>query len=307
MSVKFCFNLPKVPRPTNLGEGFELTAEPSKGTVILIHGLTGTPNEMKYIATYLHRNGYSVICPRLAYHGEPIHILKNGKWREFYKSVTDSLLKIPSWQEPVFVGGLSMGALLALLLAEQFPKRISGVVCISPTLFYDGWNVPWSHYLLPLAYYTPIRYFAYHKEEPPYGLKNERVRQLVHKYYEKATLGDSAEASKYGYPYFPVTLLCELRHVIQRVKRKLPQIQTPVQLIQAYEDDMTSVKNSNYIYSHVGSIKKEMVLLYDSYHVITADQEREIAAQKMVEFFNVIQGECQQTPVRKEESEEAVV
>ncbi len=294
MSVKFCFSLPKTPRPTDLGEGLEFHAEPSKGTVILIHGLTGTPNEMKFLATHLHRNGYSVICPRLAYHGEPIHILKRGKWREFYKSVSDAMLKIPSWQKPVFVAGLSMGALFALLLAEQFPDRISGVVCFSPTLFFDGWNVPWSHKLLPLAYYTPLRHFAYHKEEPPYGLKNERVRQLVHKYYEHASLSDSAEASKYGYPYFPVTLLCELQRVIRRVKKKLPQIQVPIQLVQAYEDDMTSIKNSNYIYDHIGSFRKEIVLLYNSYHVITADQERETAAQKMLDFFTAIRAEQEQ-------------
>lgn len=307
MAVKFCFRLPKAPRPENLGKGLTFHAEPSKGTVILIHGLTGTPNEVKYLATYLHRNGYSVVCPRLARHGEPMHILKYGKWQEFYQSVKDALAEIPAG-ETVFTAGLSMGALLALLLAEEFPDRISGVVCFSPTLFYDGWNVPWSRHLLPLAYYTPIRYFAYHKEEPPYGIKNERVRQRVHKYYEHASIHDASGASQYGYPYFPVMLFCELRRVIQRLKKKLPFIQTPVQMIQAYEDDMTSIRNSQYIYDHAGSSKKEIVLLYNSYHVITADQERETAAQKMYEFFTEIQfGKQSVTASAKPENESVPV
>jgi len=56
-------------------------------------------------------------------------------------------------------------------------------------------------------------------------------------------------------------------------------------MIQASEDDMTSVKNSQYIYDRVASAQKEIVLLHDSYHVITADQERRKVAQKMNEFF----------------------
>ncbi|MCX5686083.1 MAG: hypothetical protein NTW09_01250 [Candidatus Omnitrophica bacterium] len=55
--------------------------------VILIHGLTGTPVEMKPIAQFLNRKGYTVACPCLANHGEPINVLKWSKWQEFYESV----------------------------------------------------------------------------------------------------------------------------------------------------------------------------------------------------------------------------
>jgi carboxylesterase len=269
--------------------GREYKIEPSQTTVLLIHGLTGTPHEMKGLANFFYRKGYSVLCPRLAHHGEPLHILKRAKWREFYQSVKEALQKIPAGQQ-IFTAGLSMGALLALLLAEEFPERISGVSCLSPTLFYDGWNIPWSHCLLPLAYYTPIRYFAYFKEEPPYGIKNERIRSKVHDYYKNASFADVSGVAQYGYPYFPVTLLCELRLLIRELMKKMSKIRVPVQMIQASEDDMTSVKNSQFIYDHVASVQKEIVLLHDSYHVITADQERRTVAQKMDEFFCRIRG-----------------
>lgn len=269
--------------------GSEYKAEPSQATVLLIHGLTGTPHEMKGLANFFYRRGYSVSCPRLAHHGEPLHILKRAKWREFYQSAKEALQKIPTDQK-IFTAGLSMGALLALLLAEEFPERISGTSCLSPTLFYDGWNIPWSHCLLPLAYYTPIRYFAYFKEEPPYGIKNERIRSKVHDYYKNASFADVSGVAQYGYPYFPVTLLCELRLLIRELMKKMSKIRVPVQMIQASEDDMTSVKNSQFIYDHVASVQKEIVLLHDSYHVITADQERRTVAQKMDEFFCRIRG-----------------
>jgi carboxylesterase len=289
MAVKFCFRLPRQAAPALPMNGSEYKVESSQATVLLIHGLTGTPNEMKGLANFFYRRGYSVLCSRLAHHGEPLHLLKRAKWQEFYQSVKEALRKIPAGQK-VFTAGLSMGALLALLLAEEFPERISGTTCLSPTLFYDGWNIPWSHCLLPLAYYTPIRYFAYFKEEPPYGIKNERIRNKIHEYYKNASFADVSAVAQYGYPYFPVTLLCELRLLIHEVMEKMSRIRVPIQLIQASEDDMTSVKNSQFIYDHVASDQKEIVLLHDSYHVITADQERKKVAQKMEEFFCRIQG-----------------
>jgi carboxylesterase len=181
-----------------------------------------------------------------------------------------------------------MGALLALLLADEFKDRVAGACCLAPTLFYDGWNTPWSRFFLPLGYRTPLKYFSYFKEEPPYGIKNEAIRQRIHKYYAKAKLDDIENIEQYGYPYFPVAQLIQLRRLVKLVTRKLPQMRFPVQLIQAKDDDMTSVKNSKFIYDRIGSIVKEIVLLYDSYHVVTADQERDIVAAKMENFFGQI-------------------
>lgn len=242
---------------------------------------------MKFLGNFFFRRGYTSVCPRLANHGEPLEVLKYTKWEDFYGSVRKAFLDLKT-SGPVFVTGLSMGALLALLLAEEFPERIAGVSCLSPTLFYDGWNVPWSRFLLPLAYYTPIRHIAYFKEEPPYGIKNKVISRRVHEYYQKADLNNIHAIDRFGYPFFPVTLFCEMRRLIRHLKKVLPRITIPVQLVQAKDDDMTSVKNSYFIYDRVLSKNKEVVLLYDSYHVITADQERETVALKMEQFFQKI-------------------
>lgn len=257
-------------------------------TVILIHGLTGTPNEMRSLATFLNKKGYSVICPRLARHGEPLKVLKHMKWQEFYKSIQDVFSKsLPDTTGPVFAAGLSMGALLALLLAYDFPERISAVTCLAPTLFYDGWNTPLARYLMPLAS-TPLRYLFYFKEEPPYGIKNEFIQKRIHRYYKNASLDDLENVAQYGYPYFPVALLYQLQLLVKYVSKRLPGMDFPVQLIQAKNDDMTSVKNSKFIYDRIGSATKEMVLLHNSYHVITADQERDTVSEKTEGFFKRI-------------------
>lgn len=256
-------------------------------SVILVHGLTGTPYEMWYLAKFLNKKGYTVICPRLANHGEPIEILKNTTWQECYQSVKEAFLEITSLKNSglIFAGGLSVGALLILLLADEFPDKIAAASCLSPTLFYDGWNMPWSRHLLPLVYYTPIKKFLYFKEEAPYGIKNEAIRKRVHECYSSACLEDTKSVDLYGYPYFPLVLLYQHNLLVRYFIKKLSHINLPVQLVQAKDDDMTSVKNSQFIYERIKSETKELILLENSYHVITADQEREKVAQEMERFF----------------------
>ena len=268
-------------------QGFSLNGQET-GTVLLVHGLTGTPHEMRGIGQLLNRQGYTVICPRLANHGEPLEILKNTTWQECYQSVRAAFLDIQDAAHPgpLFAAGLSMGALLALVLADEFPRQIVGVSCLSPTLFYDGWNMPWSRHLLPLGYYTPLKHWFYFKEESPYGIKHGAIRQRLHRYYDGARLEDVERVGQFGYPYFPISLVSELYFLVKHLTKRLPAMTTPVQLIQAEEDDMTSVKNSQFIYDRIRSDIKELILLKNSYHIITVDQERDLVAQKMADFFH---------------------
>lgn len=272
----------------NLDGGFTLEGD-NGAIVILIHGLTGTPNEMRFLANYFNKRGYTVICPRLANHGAPLGVLKKTRWQDFYASVQSVVKsrKVMDNAGPVFVSGLSMGALLSLLAADEFRDRIAGVSCLAPTLFYDGWNTPMAKYFMPLAR-TPLKYFFYFKEDPPYGVRNEAIQQRIHKYYSDATLDDMENVAQYGYPYFPVTLLYQLQLLVGHLRKKLRSINAPVQLIQAKDDDMTSTRNSRYIYDRISSGTKEMIFLYNSYHVITVDQERHVVAKKMETFFNGI-------------------
>jgi len=290
MAVKFSFNLKNLfkranAKPALPDNGFELPGQNGEA-IILIHGMTGTPHEMRFLAGYLNRQGYAVYCPRLANHGAPIHILQMSKWQDFYQTVRECYLGIRGKYTKVYAGGLSLGALLALLLADEFKEGIAGVSCLSPTLFYDGWNSPWYRFLLPLAYYTPLKYFAYFKEEPPYGIKNEAVRRRIHEFFDKADLHNMEQVHMYGYPFFPLSLLHQLEKLVGHLSGRLHTISTPVQLIQAKEDDMTSERNSQFIYNKIKSDRKELILLHNSYHIITADQERNSVAMHMQRFFS---------------------
>ena len=285
MSLVFSLRPPPSQEPANLDEGIHLPGT-NGSAVILVHGLTGTPNEMRFIAWFLQSHGYTVMCPRLANHGRPLDILQRTSWREFYSSVESSFWKLKSTHKQVYAGGLSMGALLCLELAANVGLDLAGVCCLSPTFFYDGWNVPWYQVLLNLAPWTGLEECFYFKEKPPYGLKNERIRERVHQFYDQAKLEDIRDVDRFGYPFFPVRLLSELRRLVRHLTPRLPEVKSPCQVIQARNDDMSSVRNAQLIHDRVSSKRKEIVYLEDSYHVITADQERGKVANHMLEFLN---------------------
>ncbi|MBF0489516.1 MAG: alpha/beta fold hydrolase [Candidatus Omnitrophica bacterium] len=256
-------------------------------TIILIHGLTGSPRETAYLAIYLNRKGFTVVCPRLAKHGQPMDIFRKAKWQEFYASVRKVFLeREAAGDQSIFVSGLSVGALLALLLADEFKDRVKGVSCLSPILFFDGWNATKWRYLLPLGFYTPLKYYIFFKEEHPYGVKNEAVRERIHAYYHQRTVNDMGDVTKNGYPFYPIALLYQHYLLVKYLKTRIPFIQSPLQIIQAREDDMSSVKNAYAIRDTIASKIKEIVLLEDSYHVIVADQEREKVAAELDRFFS---------------------
>src|SRR3979490_2886968 len=143
MSVEWAFLLNQQPIAAAAND---LTLpEGKQGYVLLFHGLTGSPSEFAYVAHYLHyRAGLSVWCPNLVNHGQPIGVLARTRWQELEKFAhvcyKRALAEAQARGIPLFVGGLSLGAILALLLAAEYTEEIQGAICLAPTLFYDGWN-----------------------------------------------------------------------------------------------------------------------------------------------------------------------
>ena len=263
--------------------GFFLPGD--KNLCLLIHGLTGTANEMGSIAKNLNKNGFSVACPLMANHDKSISCLKRTTWKELYSSVRKEFTKYADDYENIFVAGLSFGALIGILLAYEFPHKVKALNCFSPTLFFDGWANPKLRFLLPLVFKTPLQYCFYLKEGYPYGIKNQRLRSRIENFYKKSDLFDYTKVHLYGYPVIPVSSMHQNHLLAKHVMNILPSVTTPIQLLQAKDDDVTSPKNSYYIYNNIGSKDKAVLLFENSYHIIIADQERDKVAEKTLAFF----------------------
>jgi len=260
----------------------EFLLQGGRDGVLLIHGLTGTPTEMRFVGKGLHRAGYSVLGMQLAGHcGSEADLLATG-WRDWYRSVTEAADKLAAQVDLVFVGGLSMGALLALKLAIDRPTQISGLALYGTTFAYDGWTIPRIaklSFLLPLAMRLGIGRKQRFMEKPPYGIKCERVRQRI---AGSMLSGDSAGG---GLPGNPWPSLAEFYRLSSRVRKQLDQVRAPCLVVHSANDDVASVRNSQIVERSVGA-EVETMLLHNSYHMVTVDQEHRDVVARSADFFS---------------------
>ncbi|MBR2071216.1 MAG: carboxylesterase, partial [Phascolarctobacterium sp.] len=64
-------------------EEFLLKGTNKKG-VLVIHGYTGTPAEMRLLGDHLHQEGYTVLGVRLPGHGTTPEELNETQWQDWY-------------------------------------------------------------------------------------------------------------------------------------------------------------------------------------------------------------------------------
>jgi carboxylesterase len=262
----------------------------SDKAVLLIHGITGTPSEMRYFGKKLNQAGYTVFCNTLPRHCDTLSELRKVTWQEIEKSCIEDLENLKKEHRQVSLCGISMGALLALHLAYKFPQDISAIIALAPTLFYDGWSLHKGTSVMQMTWHIPwIRNMVNIREEWPYGLKDEDLRDSVERFYKNARASQfSKKVFLFGSPFFPMSCLYQ-HHLLTKVtENELPQIKAPILILHAKDDDMASLKNAEYIYNKVASINKRLVILEDSYHMITIDKEKDKVAQESINFLNLI-------------------
>lgn len=172
--------------------------------VLLIHGITGTPSEMRYFGACLNKAGYTVFCNTLPRHCESLDELKKVTWQEIAGCCTEDFKKLKVEYPKVFVSGLSMGALMGMHLAYLFPSEISGIIALAPTLFYDGWALHKGKILMNLVWHIPcVRNAINIREGWPYGLKDEASRENIERFYKNAKANESSKkALLFGSPFF---------------------------------------------------------------------------------------------------------
>jgi len=256
--------------------------------VLLIHGITGTPAEMNYLAKALNKAGYTVLCSILPHHCSSLKELKKVTWQEISEACSQDLHSLKAQHTKVFVAGLSMGALMSIHLACNFPQEVSGIIALAPTLSYDGWAVHKGQALMPLVWHIPFLRNAINiRESHPYGVKDEFLREVFRKFYSQAKTNDAAaKSAMFGSPFFPLASLYQNSRFVEIVKKEFPHVKHPVLIMHARHDDMTGLRNSQYVFDHIGSSDKRLVVLEDSYHMIVIDKEKQKVAEESVAFLN---------------------
>jgi carboxylesterase len=244
--------------------------------VLLIHGLCGSPSEIRFVSNGLTRNGYTVLCPQLAGHGGSEADLMATTWHDWYASAEKGLEELSATCETVIVGGLSTGAVLSLMLAARHPEKVHAVALYSPTLWLSGRQIPW---YLPIFRMLDNKWFANLFRFPVpihVGIKDKRIREFI----------KSALASDGGntLPSTPGGAVLERRRLAKAVTRYLGAISQPVLILHAREDDYAGLDNAAYLQRELAG-PVDLVVLEDSYHMVTVDRQRHVVLDRTVTFI----------------------
>jgi carboxylesterase len=260
--------------------------------VLLIHGLSGTPNEMRSTAHALAEAGYTVRIPQLAGHCGTYEDLKATRWQDWLASAEASLLELSKTCDTIVVGGLSTGAILSLHLAALHPDLVQGTVLLAPTLWLNGWMIPKHAYLFRIVLQKPVANLFDFPDMHPHGIKDEAIRARIR---AEMLSGDSSQA---GLLVTPGGAVLEHRWLVHAIQKRLGSIRQPTLIIHPREDDYADLNNISYLQRKLGGLV-ETVTLDDSYHVITVDRQRDIVADRTAAFVARVQTEFHATrPVR---------
>ncbi len=220
---------------------------------------------MRFLGERLHAHGYTVSGVRVAGHGTSPEDLERCGWRDWYASAREGLVELQRCAPEVVVVGQSMGALLALKLAVDYPAIVGGVVLLSPALVLSQ---RWLRFVAPVL-------------PPLLPLLGDR-RRFVTK-TERDVADPRARADSVGYDRIPLRGLVELTRLQRAVHRLLPQVRQPVLIVHSRHDHNCPLINVDIV---KGSVRGPVhaVLLEHSYHVVSVDLEKDRVAAEVAAF-----------------------
>ena len=240
---------PSAPRPVVMA-GAEPFARPGDGPdgrtgVLLVHGFTGNPSSMRPWGEHLADEGFAVRVPLLPGHGTSWQDCNAHTEQEWVQAVDDALDELAADCDRVVVGGLSMGGTLAIRTAERRPRDVAGLVLVNPALLTQRLDAR----LLPLlARITP--------SWAPIGndIKKPGVEELA-------------------YPKLPTRAMMSLRRLWAETRADLESVTAPLLVFRSREDHVVEPASVALLLSRVSSADTTEVVLEDSYHVATLDND----------------------------------
>jgi len=242
---------------------FDLGPAEATTAVLLLHGFTGSPWEVRPLAESLADRGFFVRAPRLPGHGTTPEDMLWVTWREWLSAAEaslDSLSRFPR----VCVAGLSMGGLLGLLLAERHGARVSKLVLMAPVM----------------------------RVQHRVGRVLERlgrgaVRGFAARWLEKTTTDledDAARAQSPVLPRYPLGRLLDLFELQRLARRAAPRVTSPTLIAAAVHDHVVQFESLERL--HADMPGSRFLVLQRGFHILPHDVDRARLTAEVAEFID---------------------
>ena len=243
-------------------EPFFATGEPDESTgrrvgVLLSHGFTGSPASMVPWGRHLADHGFGVAVPRLPGHGTTWQEMNRTGWQDWYDELQRTFEKLKADHDDVVVGGLSMGGGLALRLAADRGRDVSGVMLVNAAVHLNNKQllaVPVLKHVIPSM---------------P-GVVNDIKKP---------------GQDEHGYSRTPLKALHSMLIGWKALREDLAKVTQPVIHFRSAEDHVVDPSSSQIIASKVSSRDVQERILENSYHVATLDNDAPAILEESVEFI----------------------
>jgi carboxylesterase len=232
--------------------------------VLLVHGFTGSPFEMRNPGEYLASQGHTVLAVRLAGHATQAGDMAHVRWREWLASVEDGLNLLKGSVKRTFIMGLSLGGALALVAASYIP--VAGVITMStPIALPDD---PRLRYIRIISKFMP---------RLPKGAPDWHNPQAAQDHIE--------------YPYTPTIAIAELDDLLKVMRASLPAVKAPVLSVQSHADHSIPPDSMPRIHAALGSQEKQTLWVENSGHNIPREPDRQIVFEAAGQFIKLFSGQ----------------
>ncbi|MGC8846681.1 MAG: alpha/beta hydrolase, partial [Candidatus Hydrogenedens sp.] len=232
-------------KDANMGRPFFHHVVGSRIGIVLSHGYLSAPMEIRALADYLYRQGYSVYGVRLKGHGTSPLDLAHSSYEDWYSALNRGIACVRARCEKVFLCGFSAGGCLVLSASANKQKHIEGVISISAPLKLQNYainlvpTISTLNLVLKKFGGSGWELFDHHPENP-------------HINYQKN----------------PLAGLQQLRLLMEKTEELLPQITIPALIIQGSNDTTVNPDSANIIFHSISSEQKKLVLFNRARHGI---------------------------------------
>jgi carboxylesterase len=235
-----------------------------KNACLLVHGIAGSPAQLRLLAEFLGESGFTVRAMLLPGHGTQPEDLEGVVWQDWYEHLHDEYRSLKETHGSVFLVGFSIGAALSAHYATHNP--VDRLVLLS----------------LPLC---PLN------DRFPTGLML-RLYSLFFKEVKgrPARVTDSnGDTFSFVYDKVPTAILHTMSELVDIVRDNLGRIHAPVLIIQSKNDPISGSKSGPLAFRRMRSRKKEILMLERSGHSVIMDVERGLVFERVASFLN---GNC---------------
>lgn len=232
--------------------------------VLIAHGFTGSPYELRGLAGFLEKNDLTVRLPTLPGHGtSPDDLRQHGpiSWMDALRSNYDDLKK---QHEKIHILGLSVGGSLALKLASEVPSA-SVVVIDAP---------------VRLNFHTAIKIALpiWRAIQGPDLLKPERgmfANEQIPDYVQRC------------YDQIPIAIFQQMMRFLEQEMNPstFTRITAPTLIIQGSHDAIISPKSAKTIFKHIRSTEKQHVTWDDHFHLIVQGERKQELYQLIADWI----------------------